>query len=72
MLQWPLLIQMVHNQMRARFGKAPLSQQDYNNTPQLMYKADVVTLWVNVSERDSNGLIIQERRQKISSQDLLS
>ena len=61
----------VHNQMRARGGKDPLDISYYKTSPQKMYMADVIKLWVNVSERDAHGQIIQERRHEISQADLL-
>ncbi len=63
---------VVHNKMRARDGKEPLEPNYYQCGPQKMYVADVVKLWVNASERDSRGLIVQDRRYEIKRSDLIT
>lgn len=62
----------VHNATRAGDGKAPLEQAYYeDDNPQRMYGADIATLWVNIAERDSHGLISKEYRHEITAKDLL-
>lgn len=63
----------VHNALRANAGKDSLSEDYYTNlSPQRMYRARPVTFWVNVSERDSQGLVRRDYRHEVRRSDLLT
>lgn len=62
----------VHNDTRARDGKGPINISHYQEgNPQRMFGADIMTLWVNVVERDASGHIAREYRHEITAADLL-
>jgi hypothetical protein len=61
----------VHNSMRKREGKKLIPPSYYSGkSPQRMYGAQPVSFFVNVSERDADGLIIKEYRHEVSPADL--
>lgn len=61
-----------HNAARERVGKSPLTPQNYQNSPQKMWMAEVENLWVNSSERGQDGLVTQDFRYEITAKDLLN
>ncbi len=62
----------IHNSFRANENKKPLEESYYESpNPQRMWSADVEKIWVLVSERDENDLLIQEHRKEITPQDLI-
>lgn len=63
----------VHNSFRGREGKPALGLKYYTgNSPQRMWSAKPVRFWVNLTERDGQGVITRDYRQEIKLQDLLS
>ena len=60
-----------HNKARFRDGKEALSLDFYTDNPQHMYGADIISLSVNMAERDADGHVIRDFRQEIRPQDLL-
>jgi len=62
----------VHNAFRIKEGKTPLEKSYYEGgSPQLMWCAKISNFWVLLSERNSDGHLINEYRHEISAEDLL-
>ena len=62
----------IHNAFRIAQGKSALERVYYiGNSPQRMWSAKIINLWVNGTERDASGLLIKDYRQKITAKDLL-
>jgi hypothetical protein len=61
-----------HNDRRVAEGKDPLTADYFQApNPQRMYIATVRRLWTVMSDRDENGLIIQDKRVEITCDQLL-
>ncbi len=61
-----------HNAARKRFGKdAEVTAEYYQRGHQRMYMANVQKMWVNSSDKDSEGAIIRDFRYEITAADLL-
>jgi hypothetical protein len=62
----------VHNRIRQSRGDKPLPLRYYeDDSPQRMWGADIVQLWVNGTKRGEDGLVIQDIRTEIQPSDLL-
>jgi hypothetical protein len=62
----------VHNYRRAQEHKATLTLAYYAGlSPQRMYGAELTDFWINIDDRDKDGLITQDRRESIQREDLL-
>jgi hypothetical protein len=61
----------VHNSLRARESKEPLSLEYYASGPQRMWGARTKRFWVNASERGDDGLLIRDYRLEVQREDLL-
>lgn len=62
----------VHNVLRAARNQEPLPLSYYTgNSPQRMWSARIVQLWVNGTKRDEDGHIVQDIRSEITASDLL-
>jgi hypothetical protein len=62
---------VIHNNMRGREGKELIPLSYYSDeSPQRMYSARPTNFYVNVSQRDSDGYVIQEYRHEVSRKDL--
>ncbi len=63
----------VHNAFRAKEGKEPLPLSYYaDDKPQRMWSADIKTIWINDSVRDSDNRLIKDIRVEINADDLLA
>jgi general stress protein 26 len=63
----------VHNSVRARYNKKPLTLEYYSgNNPQRMWVAKIVRFSINTVERDADGHLARDGRQEISRSELLS
>jgi hypothetical protein len=62
----------VHNAYREREGKSRLERGYYaDENGQRMWLADISGLWVNDTERNTEGLIVKDFRREVSADDLL-
>ena len=62
-----------HNALRQKSGKSPLPISYYQDpSEQRMYVAETAKFWVNYSERDEDGLIVEDKRFEINREDLIS
>jgi hypothetical protein len=61
-----------HNASRKRFDKFPLDKPYYQKSPQEMWAADVVAMWINSAERGDDGLIIKDYRKPVTAKELLN
>lgn len=60
------------NAQRATENKPPIESDLFSGaSPQRMYRLELVRFWVNNSERNAEGNIIQDYRQEIQREDLL-
>lgn len=63
----------IHNLLRQSFGKDPLSLDYYTGeSGQRMYITDTAIFWVNYTERDDLGRIVEDKRIEVSRSDLLN
>jgi len=63
----------VHNDLRVARGQDVLPISYYTgDSPQRMWGARITHLWVNGSQRDSQGHIVQDIRTEVSASDLLA
>lgn len=61
----------IHNEYRLKAGKPALPREYYTgDSPQRMWSADITQLWVNVSDRGEQGLIIKDYRREVTASDL--
>jgi hypothetical protein len=62
----------VHNSFRIKESAEPLSIDKYTgDSPQRMWSAKITNLWVNSTERDSDGHIIKDGRVEITPKDII-
>jgi hypothetical protein len=62
----------VVNSTRATWQRPPVQAGHYSGTsPQRLYKATRTHTWVNMTERNEQGLVVREYRKPITPQDLL-
>jgi hypothetical protein len=62
----------IHNRLRAEEGQEPLDITYYSgDSPQRMWGAKIVTMWVNSSERDETGKLLKDIRLEITAKDLI-
>lgn len=62
----------VVNVQRTALGRAPLTTEYFSGgNPNRLYKAIRRTTWVNVTERDGQGLVTREYRREVTPRDLL-
>lgn len=62
-----------HNQLRAKYDKEPLPKSYYvEPSEQRMYIADTVDFWVNYAERYESGLIREDKRLRVSKDQLIA
>ncbi len=63
----------VHNAVRARYGKRPLTFEYYSgDNPQRMWAAKIVRFSVNTEERGKDGFLLRDGREEIKKEYLLS
>ncbi|MFA5004282.1 MAG: pyridoxamine 5'-phosphate oxidase family protein [Candidatus Saccharimonadales bacterium] len=62
----------IWNAKRAKEHKPPLDSVLFTgDSPQRMYRVDLVKYWVNYSEKDNAGNILKDHRHEITREDLL-
>jgi hypothetical protein len=62
----------IHNKLRETRGQDPLPLGYYvGNSPQRMWSALIIQLWVNGTRRGEDGHIIQDIRTEINTTDLV-
>jgi len=62
----------IHNALRASRNQDELPLSYYTgDSPQRMWSAKIVKLWVNGTTRDENGHVLQDIRTEITAHDLL-
>lgn len=63
----------VRNKLRRSFDKDPIPPDYYlGNSGQKMYIADTEKFWVNYSERDGEGRVIEDKRKEVTANELLA
>lgn len=62
-----------HNELRAKYDTEPISIGYYQGeSPQKMWVANTQQFWVNLSERDEQGRLIQDLRHEVTRSQLLT
>lgn len=60
------------NKLRVKRGQPQLNETHYSGSaPQRLYIANTEAFWVNISERDTDGNVMNDYRHKVPKQELL-
>ncbi len=63
----------VHNKLRTENNETPIERSYYEGDgPQRMWVADITELSINYSEKNEQGLLVQDLRREITANDLLT
>jgi len=62
----------IHNAFRKRIGKKEIPYSYYIDTsPQRMWSAKIIHLWINAVERDGKGFLLKDYKIEIKREDLV-